>query len=231
MPGDYKGTVGIPGLANEDVSITIKSFADGAGLVDFTGAGMEAFTCSGKQITKTDSDVDLEDSSECLPDGIALQNLQYCSGDDTIHLKIKDSGDHIPLPIPMTLKRVSSAERGACKGTDDPMPGDYKGTVGIPGLANEDVTISLKSFAGGSGVVDFTGAGMEAFTCSGKQITKSGSDVDLEDSSDCLPDGIALQNLQYCSSDDTIHLKIKDSGDHIPLPIPMTLKKVSAIMV
>merc|ERR1712003_331419 len=135
--------------------------------------GMEAFTCGGKQVTISGNDITLADSSDCLPDGIALQNLQYCSSDDTIHLKIKDSGDHIPLPIPMTLKRVAAAESSACKGTDDPMPGDYKGTVGIPGLANEGVSITIKSFASGAGVVDFTGAGMEAFTCSGKQISKS----------------------------------------------------------
>jgi hypothetical protein len=231
MPGHFKGSAGVPGNWHEAVSITIKSFANGAGVVDLSGAGIEAFTCSGKTVSKTGSNLNLKGSSGCLPDGMVLQNLQYCSAYDAIHLMFKDSGGHIPLPQSITLARVSAAEISACKGTDDPMPGDYKGTVGIPGLANEDVSITIKSFANGAGVVDFAGAGMEAFTCSSKQVSKSGSDLDLEDSFDCLPDGIALQNLQYCSADDTIHLKIKDSGDHIPLPIPMTLKRISVVMV
>merc|ERR1712048_172732 len=158
------GKVGIPGLADEDVTISIKSYSSGAGVVDFSGSGMKAFTCSGKQVSISGNDITLEDSSDCLPDGIALQNLQYCSDDDTIHLKIKDSGDHIPLPIPMTLKRVSDFA-AACKGTADPTPGDYHGKVGIPGLADEDVTITIKSYVGGAGVVDFVGSGVETFTC------------------------------------------------------------------
>merc|ERR1712137_297071 len=49
----------------------------------------------------------------------------------------------------MGTKLEYSDDLANCKGTDDPTPGDYHGKVGIPGLADEDVTITIKSYAGG----------------------------------------------------------------------------------
>merc|ERR1712151_1140462 len=108
---------------------------------------------------------------------------------------VKD--DTIPLPVTATLKKVACAgfdEFATCTGSSDPVvtgPTCYRGKGGALGLT-ETVTVTLKQYSSGAGSLDFSGDGIEAFTCSGKSFTKSGQDITLEVSSDCLPDKIVV---------------------------------------
>jgi len=83
----------------------------------------------------------------------------------------------------------------------------------------------MNDFADGAGSLDFSGDGIIAFTCSGKQLTKSGQDISLEDSSDCLPSGVEVSAIKYCSDSDTIKVTVKDTA--VPIPVSALLSKVA----
>jgi hypothetical protein len=72
--------------------------------------------------------------------------------------------------------------------------------------------------------VDFSGEGIEAFTCSGKSFTKSGQDITFSDASDCLPNHIEVSAVKYCSDSDTMKITVKD--DTVPLPISAIARKI-----
>merc|ERR1711879_1137018 len=104
------------------------------------------------------------------------------------------------------------------------MGGDvcYRGKGGALGLT-ETVTVTLKEYSSGAGSLDF-GDGIEAFTCTAKSFTKSGQDITLSDSSDCLPSGIVVSGVKYCSDSDTIKITVKDTA--VPLPISAIMSKI-----
>merc|ERR1711924_499826 len=113
----------------------------------------------------------------------------------------------------------------SCKGTGDPSgPACYEGSAGALGLT-ETVKVNLLEVNAGAGKLEFSGSGIEGFTCSDKTYTKSGSDVTLSDLSDCLPDHVEVTKIQYCSDDDTMKVTVKD--DQVPLPVSATLKSVA----
>merc|ERR1711896_24143 len=112
-----------------------------------------------------------------------------------------------------------------CKGTADPAgPACYEGSAGALGLT-ETVKVNLLEVSAGAGKLEFSGSGIEGFTCSDKTYTKAGSDVALSDLSDCLPDHVEVTKTQYCSDDDTMKVTVKD--DQVPIPVSATLKKVA----
>lgn len=86
------------------------------------------------------------------------------------------------------------------------------------------MTVKVNDFGNGAGHVDFSGEGIESFTCSGKTFTKSGQDITFSDSSDCLPSGIVVSGVKYCSDSDTMKITVMDTA--VPLPIFAIMSKI-----
>jgi archaellum component FlaF (FlaF/FlaG flagellin family) len=225
-PACYEGSAGALGLT-ETVKVNLQEVSAGAGKLEFTGSGIEGFTCSDKTFTKSGSDVSLSDLSDCLPDHVEVTKVQYCSDDDTMKVTVKD--DTVPLPVSASLKNVPCAGRevfATCTGDADPVITGatcYKGSAGALGLT-ETVTVKINDFGNGAGHVDFSGEGIESFTCAGKTFTKSGQDITFSDSSDCLPSGIVVSGVKYCSDSDTMKITVKDTA--VPLPISAIMSKI-----
>merc|ERR1712066_586500 len=175
---------------------------------------------------KSGQDVNV-DLSDCLPDGVTVPSVKYCSDSDTITVTVKDKA--VPIPITATLKKVSCAasndiDFATCSGTADPAEaGCYEGKAGALGLT-EDVKVNVKAFAGGKGTMDLSGSGIEKFTCSDHAFTKTGQEISV-DVSDCVPSAITVSDVKYCSDSDQIKLTVKDKS--VPLPISALLSKVS----
>merc|ERR1712046_371263 len=172
-------------------------------------------------------DLELGDLSDCMPSTVSIKELQYCSDSDEIEASVKVTG--VPLAIKAALTRVAcdGEDYESCKGSADPVvtePTCYQGRGGALGLT-ETVTVILKDFADGAGHLDFSGDGIIGFSCSGKSLTKSGQDISLEDSSDCLPDGVEVSSIKYCSDSDTIKVTVKDQA--VPIPVSALLSKVA----
>lgn len=225
-PACYEGSAGALGLT-ETVKVNLLEVGEGEGKLEFTGSGIEGFTCSDKTYTKSGSDVTLSDLSDCLPDHVEVTKTQYCSDDDTMKVTVKD--DTVPLPVTATLKNVPCSGFdvfASCTGDADPVISGatcYKGKAGALGLT-ETVTVKINDFDSGAGHVDFFGDGIESFTCSGKTFTKSGQSISFSDSSDCLPSGIVVSDLKYCSDSDTLKITVKDTA--VPLPISAIMSKI-----
>jgi len=118
----------------------------------------------------------------------------------------------------------------SCTGTADPViTGDtcYSGSAGALGLT-ETVTVTIHDFADAKGHVDVIGSGIEAITCKGKGVTKSGQDL-TADLDDCLPSAVAITGLKYCSDSDEIRVTVKDKS--VPIPVSATLKKTDCASV
>jgi hypothetical protein len=118
-----------------------------------------------------------------------------------------------------------TAAAHSCTGSDDPVITGavcYHGSAGALGLT-ENVDVKIRDFASSAGHIDVSGGGIESFTCTNKAMSKSGQDI-TSDLSDCVPSAITISSLQYCSSDDTIAVTVKDKA--VPIPIHATLKKV-----
>jgi len=212
---------------SETVKVNMDEVNVGSGVVSFTGTGVEGFTCSSKSYTHTGLDLELEDLSDCLPDLVQIKKLQYCSDSDEVDVSVKVSV--VPIPIKASLTRVAcdGENWNSCKGSEDPVitaPTCYQGRGGALGLT-ETVTVKINDFADGAGSLDFSGDGIIGFTCSGKQLTKSGQDISLEDSSDCLPSGVEVSSIKYCSDSDTIKVTVKDTA--VPIPVSALLSKVA----
>jgi hypothetical protein len=225
-PRCFEGTAGALGVT-ETVKVNLEEVNAGAGKVSFTGEGVEGFTCSHKDYTHSGLDLQLGDVTDCLPDLVQISKLQYCSDSDEVDVSVKVSV--VPLPISAKLTRVAcdGENFNSCKGSEDPVvnePTCYQGRGGALGLT-ETVTVILNDFAAGAGSLDFSGEGIIGFTCSGKKMTKSGQDVSLEDSSDCLPHGVEVSSIKYCSDSDTIKITVRDTA--VPLPVSAQLSKVA----
>jgi len=225
-PACYEGSAGALGLT-ETVKLNLLEVSAGAGKLEFTGSGIEGFTCSDKTYTKSGSDISLSDLSDCLPAHVEVSKTQYCSDDDTVRVTVKD--DSVPLPVTAKLKNVPCSGNdvfASCTGDADPVITTatcYQGKAGALGVT-ETVTVKVKDFASGAGHVDFSGDGIEAFTCAGKTFTKSGQDITFSDSSDCLPKGIEVSGVKYCSDSDTMKITVKDTS--VPLPISAIASKI-----
>lgn len=110
-----------------------------------------------------------------------------------------------------------------CSGSADPVAATcYQGAAGALGV-KETVKVNLKKYATGAGSMDLSGTGIKGFTCSDHAFTKSTQDIKV-DLSDCLPSGITVPAVKYCSDSDTIAVTVKDKA--VPIPITATLKKV-----
>merc|ERR1711959_129362 len=221
----YEGAAGALGL-KETVKVNLKKYASGAGTLDLAGTGIKGFTCADHSFTKSGQEV-TTDLSDCLPDGVTVPEVKYCSDSDTLTVTVKDKS--VPIPITATLKKVSCAESNeidfaTCTGSSDP-PGDecYEGKAGALGLT-EDVKVSVKSYAGGKGTMDLSGSGIESFTCKDHSFTKSGQEISI-DVSDCVPHAITVSDVKYCSDSDQIKVTVKDKT--VPLPISAILSKTT----
>merc|ERR1711908_240977 len=91
-------------------------------------------------------------------------------------------------------------------------------------MGTEDVKVNVKSFASGKGSLDLAGSGIEAFTCKDHSFTKSGQEIAV-DVSDCVPSGISVSDVKYCSDSNQIKVTVKDKA--VPLPISALLSKKS----
>merc|ERR1712217_847756 len=110
-------------------------------------------------------------------------------------------------------------EEASCTGSADPGAGVCYQAKEL----GETVKVDLKSYAGGKGTLSIAGSGLISFTCADHQFTKTGQDI-VADLSDCLPDGITLESVKYCSDSDSVAVTVKDKK--VPLPIKTTAKKV-----
>jgi len=155
-----------------------------------------------------------------------------CAGDKKPRTYCGECGILSPSSYPTGIKKATKgANVGAtddvewgCRGSGDPVAATcYEGSAGALGV-KETVKVNLKKYATGAGSLDLTGTGVKGFTCSDHAFTKSGQDVSV-DLSDCLPSGITVPKLKYCSSSDTIAVTVKDKA--VPIPISTTLKKVT----
>jgi hypothetical protein len=225
-PRCFEGTAGALGVT-ETVKVNLEEVNVGSGKVSFTGSGVEAFTCSHKSYTHTGLDLDLEDLSDCMPSTVSIKELQYCSDSDAIDVSVKVKD--VPLAIKTALTRIAcdGEDYESCQGSADPVvtePTCYQGRGGALGLT-ETVTVILNDFSDSAGHLDFSGDGIIGFSCTGKSLTKSGQEISLEDSSDCLPDGVEVSSVKYCSDSDTIKVTVKDTA--VPLPVSALLSKVA----
>jgi len=214
----------------------LKAYAAGKGTIDLTGTGIQGFTCADHAFTKSGQAI-TTDLSDCLPSGDTVPSVKYCSDSDTIAVTIKDK--NVPLPITAALKKVSCAVSNeshfaTCSGAADPAgPGCYEGAVNSwwwfpPYWGKETVKVNLKAYAAGKGTIDLTGTGIAGFTCPDHAFTKSGQAIAITNMSGCLdPSGYGPgtwgipPSVKYCSDSDTIQT------NYLPLPINLTLKKVS----
>jgi len=214
-PGCYEGSAGALGLT-ETVKVNLKEVDTNAGTLDFSGSGIEGFTCTGKTYAKSGTLLTLSDVSDCVPSAVEVSKVQYCSDNDQVQVTVKDKA--VPLPITAKLNKVACASEdffASCTGAADPVitgPTCYKGSAGALGLT-ETVTIKINSFASSAGAFDFSGTGIEAFACTGKTMSKSGQEITISDSSDCLPSGIVVSDVKYCSDSDTITFKLCSFGN------------------
>jgi len=104
-PRCYHGSGGALGLT-ENVDVKLRDYSNGAGHIDVSGDGIEAFTCSNKDFSKAGQDIST-DLTDCQPKGITISKVSYCSDQDTIKVTVKD--DTVPLPVTATLKKVDCA--------------------------------------------------------------------------------------------------------------------------
>jgi len=186
---------GALGLA-KNVKINIKAIGVGVGTIDFSGSGIEGFICSDRGCSKSGSDLSLDDCIDCLPSGITVRSVKYCSDTDTVQVKVADKVT--PLPITATSKKVScsassSTKFASCTGSDDlfiTQETCYTGKAGAFGLTEtsagalgltENAKVNVKAIGPGVGTIDFSGSGIEGFTCSDRGYSKSWLDLSLDD--------------------------------------------------
>jgi len=113
-----------------------------------------------------------------------------------------------------------------CTGSADPsgsLPKCYEGKAGALGIY-EIVNAKLLTYGNGKGTMDLTGKGVRSLDCKGKSFSKSSQKL-IPDLGSCLPDGITIETVKYCSDDDSVYVTVKDSK--IPFPISTTLKSVT----
>lgn len=220
----YEGAAGALGL-KEHVKVDVKSFASSNGVMDLSGSGIESFTCKDHKFTKSGQEIKV-DVTDCVPSAITVSDVKYCSDSDQIKVTVKDKA--VPLPISAILSKVDCAKSNLswpwpakCEGSGDPTTGScYEGEKGALGK-DETIKIALKKYANGAGSMDLSGSGAAGFTCKDHSFTKSGQNIKV-DLADCLPKGVELRTLQYCSKADTISVTIHDI-----VSVSAVLKKVA----
>jgi len=102
-PACYTGSAGALGLT-ETVDFTLRDFNAGAGHVDISGEGIEAFNCSNRAISKDGQQMTTDDLSDCLTSVISVSSIKYCSNSDALLVTVHAKG--VPVPISGTLKKV-----------------------------------------------------------------------------------------------------------------------------
>jgi ribosomal protein L24E len=223
-PVCYHGKGGALGLT-ETVDVKINDFSSGAGHIEVVGAGIEGFTCSNKDFTKSGQEI-ATDLTDCQPSGISIPAIKYCSDQDSIKVTVR--ADAVPLPVSATLTKVDCASETAvasCSGTADPdvsEPVCYHGKGGALGLT-ENVDVKIDDLAAGAGHIEVSGSGIEDFTCTSKPFTKADQEI-TTDLSDCQPDAISITHVKYCSDQDTIKVTVKANA--VPIPVTATMQKV-----
>jgi len=128
----------------------------------------------------------------------------------------------------LVVSTIASAGAVSCTGSGDPVITQdvcYAGSAGALGL-KENVKVRIHSFVAGTVGLDITGDGITGFQCLSKTGKKSGQDVTVDFGNDgCLPSGIVVSSVKYCSDDDSISVTVKDTA--VPLPISAKLTKAS----
>merc|ERR1712083_274566 len=109
-----------------------------------------------------------------------------------------------------TAKRLEDLglKHAACSGT----------VIGI----SETITIILKEFSAGKGIVEIVGTGIEALDCKDRPMTKSGQEVTV-DVGRCIID-TTFNYIKYCSDSDTILLEVQHKL--VPIPVDATLARI-----
>jgi len=234
----YTATAGALGVT-EKVDVSLIDLDSGVGHFDIAGAGVEGFTCVGKEFSKSGQSI-TTDLSDCVPSTVGINEIDYCSDQDTIKVTVKVDG--LFLPITTSATRVDCAANDAgetkecgiscgetdecgidcqspreaaadCTGTEDPVisgPQCYTATAGALGVT-ETVQVTLNDLDSGAGHFDIAGSGVEGFTCAGKEFSKSGQAI-TTDLSDCVPSTVAINEINYCSDQDSIKVKVKVTG-------------------
>jgi hypothetical protein len=224
----YGATTGAMGL-KETVTAKIDNFAAGKGIMDLTGSGITGINCKQHSFSKKGQAI-TTDLSDCLPNNVQVEKVSYCSDQDSIQVKVKDT--KVPFPITATLPRIDCSALElqttwtSCTGSKDPTitePVCYEGAAGALGV-KESIDVKVESFASGKGSLDLTGKGIRTISCAKHSFTKSGQAITV-DLSDCLTKAITVEGVKYCSDQDTIQVTVKDTK--VPFPITATLKKTT----
>lgn len=99
----------------ETVAVTIDDFNVQTGHLHLSGSGATGFTCSSHEFKKSGQDVST-DLSDCLPNGVVVEGVKYCSDQDTIEVMVNDKN------IPFNLGKLTvEAKHVDCNGNDDIM--------------------------------------------------------------------------------------------------------------
>jgi len=221
----YEGKAGAFGLT-EDVKVSMKSFSHGQGIISLSASGAKSFTCNDHSFSKVGQEIAV-DVSDCAPAEITVSDVKYCSDAESIKVTVKDKAMPF-LPLSAMLNRVdcsgsANSALATCSGSGDPTAGCYEGTAG-PWFASETIKVNVQKFANGVGAMDLKGSGIMGFACGAHSFTKSGQSVTV-DLGDCLPNGVSVPNVDYCSNDDTVHVNVK--VDALGMTLPAALKRVS----
>lgn len=228
----YQGSAGPWGFG-ETIKLHVKEYANGAGQVDLVGSGALGFTCANRTFNKSGQKVSV-DLSHCLPRGVEVSDVEYCSDTDTVDITVKDV--HLPIPIGATLEKVPCDQGefnlltfASCKGLGNPPSGAcYQGGAKKLG-ESEDVVVEIKSFAAGdgvgNGVISLSGHGAMDFSCTNQTFSKRGQEIST-DLSQCVKSNVvSIKEVEYCSDSDQIKVVVKVV--HVPFGVPTFLSKVA----
>jgi len=234
FPRCYSGSKSIFGQG-ESVAVTITDFdtSTGTGHFHLSGSGVAGFTCGSHEFTK-DGQTISADLSDCLPSGVEITSLTYCSDQDTLDVSVNDKN------IPFGLGKVSVALGNvacnaevavnslgsSCSGTSVPetVPHCFSGSKTVFG-EGESVSVTISDFdaSASTGHFHLSGSGVSGFTCDSHEFTKDGQSIST-DLSDCLPHNVEITSLTYCSDQDTLEVAVNDKN------IPWGLGKLTVAL-
>lgn len=214
-PACYVGGKTIFGQG-ETVTVTVLDFDSESqtGHVRLMGNGVSNFACSSHVFTKDGQAIDV-DLSDCLPRGVVINEIDYCSDQGSLSIKLDDT--NIPWgygKVTVEAKEtancdvVEATDSSSCSGSGDTQPGCYVGGKKVFG-EGETVAITMLDFdsASQTGHVRISGDGVSNFACSSRQFSKDGQDIHV-DFSDCLPSSVELDAIDYCSDQDQLSVKL-----------------------
>jgi len=209
--------------------VKIKSQDQRKGVMALSGTGARSFTCDDHVFWKAKYGQEVKvDVSDCTPPELKVSDVKYCSDQESIKVTVRDPSMPFVAPFSAMLNRVecsesSNAALSTCSGSGDPAPGCYKGTAG-PWFAKETVAVNVEKYANGAGVMNLKGSGIMGFSCGSHSFTSSGQSVSV-DLSDCLPSGVSVPNVNYCSDADKVEVNVKVNA--LGMTLPATLNRVS----